>query len=238
LIVAGISTLVVGLIIFLPARVAYHWVAPTHVKLSGLHGSVWSGGAAEASAGGVYLREIKWQVRPLALFTGNIGYAFEANPISGFVDGNIAIGFGSVTMTDVNAAIPLQALEQVLGIRGIRGNASMNLERLRLQNGLPVSATGFIEVANLQVPLIDRSSIGGYRAELASQESIITATVEDTDGVIDLAGSFELTADRSYRFIAQLAAKADTSANMRQQLQFLGSANDRGQHELRLEGRL
>jgi hypothetical protein len=35
-----------------------------------------------------------------------------------------------------------------------------------------------------------------------------------------------------------LTATGDTPAPVRQQLQFLGSANDRGQHELRLEGQL
>jgi general secretion pathway protein N len=238
LIIVGTATLLVGLMIFFPARVAYHWAAPPDVALSGLYGSVWSGGATEASTSGVYLRDLRWQLSPLTFFTGRIGYAFEASPASGFIDGKIAIGFGTITMTDVNAALPLQSLEQVLGIRGIRGNASMTLDKLQLRNGLPVAATGFIEVANLQVPAIDRSSIGGYRAELFSEESAIAASVEDTDGVVDLAGSFKLSADRSYQFTALLSAKAEASASMRKQLQFLGSANDRGQHELRLEGQL
>jgi hypothetical protein len=38
--------------------------------------------------------------------------------------------------------------------------------------------------------------------------------------------------------VAQLAAKNNTPANIKQQLQYLGSANERGQHELRLEGKL
>jgi hypothetical protein len=35
-----------------------------------------------------------------------------------------------------------------------------------------------------------------------------------------------------------LAPKNNTPANVRQQLQLLGSANERGQYELRLEGEL
>lgn len=238
LIFVGITTLFVGLIVSFPARVVYHWVAPPELKLSGIHGSVWTGGAAEASTGGVYLRDLQWRFRPLTLFTGKIGYAFDASPASGFIDGNIAIGFGGITFTDVNAALSLQPLEQVLRIAGIRGNASVKLETLHLQNGLPVAATGLIEIANLQVPAIDRSPIGGYRAELFSQEATVVASVEETDGVIDLAGSFTLSRDGSYQFVAQLAAKAETSAGLRRQLQFLGSANARGQYELRLEGQL
>jgi general secretion pathway protein N len=237
--IAGITTFVVGLIIFFPARVAYHWVAPPNVQLSGLSGSVWNGGAREASADGIYVRDLRWRLRPLMFFTGKLGYAFEASPASGFLDANVAIGFGGrIVMSDVSAALPLQALEQSLGITGIRGNVSLQLDRLILHDGFPVEAAGVVEVANLQVPAINRSSIGGYRAEIFTQDSGVAASVEDTDGVIDLAGSLQLSADRNYQFVAQLAAKAEAPASVRQQMQFLGSANDRGQHELRLEGKL
>jgi hypothetical protein len=64
------------------------------------------------------------------------------------------------------------------------------------------------------------------------------ASVEDADGVIDVAGSLHLSADRNYEFIALIAPKNNTPESIRRQMQFLGSANDRGQHELRLEGRL
>jgi general secretion pathway protein N len=239
LLLAGILTLLVGLLILFPARVAYNWVAPAGIKLSGLSGTVWSGSAAEISAAGVYARDLQWRMKPLALFTGRVAYAFKASPTSGFVDGNVAVGLGgAIILTDLNGALSLQSIEQVLGIPGIRGDVSIRIESLHLIDGFPVSASGVLEVANLRAPRIDRSSIGGYRAELFTQESGVGASIEDTDGVIDVAGSLQLSADRSYQFVAQLAAKEGTSAGIRQQLQFLGSANDRGQHELRLEGRL
>ncbi|MDH3751514.1 MAG: type II secretion system protein N, partial [Gammaproteobacteria bacterium] len=95
-----------------------------------------------------------------------------------------------------------------------------------------------LEVADLVAPMVHRSSIGGYRAEFFTQDSGVMASVEDTDGVIDLAGSLQISSDRSYQFIAQLAPKNNTPASVRQQMTFLGSANERGQHELRLEGQL
>jgi general secretion pathway protein N len=237
--VAGVTTLLVGLMIFFPARVAYHWAAPPNIKLSGISGSLWSGNAAQMSVNGLYARDLRWQLQPLALFTAKLAYAIKASPASGFVEGSVAIGLGgSVTLTDLTAAISLQALEQTLGIPGIRGNASVQLESLKLIDGFPVSASGVLEIANLRVRTIARSPIGGYRAEIFTQGTGIGASVEDTDGVIDLAGSLQLSSDRSYQFIAQLAAKEEAPSSIRQQLQFLGSANERGQHELRLEGQL
>jgi len=118
------------------------------------------------------------------------------------------------------------------------GNVTAQFERLLLDAGTPRAADGVIEVANLVVPTINRSSIGGYRVEFFTQESGVMASIEDTDGIVDIAGSLELTADRSYQFMALIAPKANTPQNVRQQMQFLGSANERGQHTLRLEGQL
>ena len=64
------------------------------------------------------------------------------------------------------------------------------------------------------------------------------ASIEDTDAVIDLAGSVSLSPDRTYQFLAQVAPKPNTPADLREQMRFLGTANDRGQYELRLEGQL
>ena len=63
LILAGIATLVIGLIITFPARVAYQWFAPAELKLSGISGSIWHGAAAQGSAGGVYLTNVEWSFR-------------------------------------------------------------------------------------------------------------------------------------------------------------------------------
>ena len=239
LLTIGSITLLVGLLVFFPARVAYHWFAPETIAIAGINGSIWSGHARDARVSGVYVRDLRWRFRPLSLFTGKLAYAVEASPASGFVDALVGFGLsGTITLTDVKASLPLQALQQAVQLPGLSGKVNLQFERIKLDGDLPVAADGVLEVANLTVPLVYRSSIGGYRAEFFTQESGVMASVEDTDGVIDLAGSLQLSSDRSYQFIAQLAAKSNTPASVRQQMQFLGSANERGQHELRLEGQL
>jgi len=239
LLVAGSITLLLGLVIFFPARVAYQWFAPDAIAVSGIDGSIWSGRAREARVSGIYLRDLNWRLKPQSFFTGKMGYVVEARPTSGFVDGSVAVGVtGKVTLSDFTASIPLESLQQLVALPGLRGVVNAQFERLTLDNGLPVAADGMLEVANLVAPLVHRGSIGGYRAEFFTQESGVMASVEDTDGLVDLAGSLQIGSDRSYQFIGQLAAKSDTPANVRQQMQFLGSPNDRGQHELRLEGQL
>lgn len=239
LIVAGLLTFVAALVLLFPARVAYHWFAPPVVQLSGIEGSVWSGSAAEASAAGIYLRDLKWRLRPLRLLTGAVAASIEAKPSSGFLEGDVALGFGGdISLANVNGSLPLQAFAGIAQMPGLSGSASVQFDRLRLRGGLPVAADGTVAVANLVVPMIDASSIGGYRAEFFTDGDAVIGSIEDVDGVFDLAASLTLSADRSYQFVGKVAATDRTSQKLRGQLRFLGSPNDRGQHDIRLEGRL
>lgn len=240
LITAGIFTLIVGLIILFPARVAYRWFAPDVVEVSGITGSIWSGSAAHASSAGIYFRDLSWNFKPLRLFTGKLVYAIAAKPASGFVEADIGLGIGgALHISDLQGAIGLQALGQIPAIRGVRGSASLRFDHLTIKDGLPVSANGTVEVSNLVIPFVTSGSIGGYRAEFHPQEDGgINASIEDTDGAVDLAGNLALAPDRTYQFRGLIAAKPETPQGMRQQLQFLGSANDRGQHEISLDGQL
>ena len=239
LIKIGVLTFIVGIILYFPARVAYQWFAPAELSLSGISGSVWSGRAREGDANGIYLRDLQWHIRPLDFMTLKLGFAVSTMLASGFIEANIAIGAtGSIVARDISASVPLRTLQTSLGMPGLQGSLSAQFDVFKLEAGLPVIADGVLEVSNLIAPLIDRNSVGGYKAEFVTQETEIFASVEDTDGVVDLAGSLRVSEDGSYLFIAQIGVKPETPANLRQQMQFLGSVNDRGQHELRIEGQL
>jgi len=239
LLAVGLVTLFLGLIIFFPARVAYQWFAPQAISLAGIDGSIWTGSAREAHVNGLHMRDLVWRCRPLAFFTGKLGYDIKASPATGFLEAKIGIGIaGRTTVTDLNAALSLQSLQQSIGMPGLSGQVNAQFDRLVIDNGLPVAADGVLEVANLVAPLVYRSSIGGYRADFFTQENGVMASVEDTDGTVDLAGSLQVSGDRSYQFVAQLAAKNDTPTQLRDQMRFLGTPNERGQFEMRLEGQL
>lgn len=239
LIIAFALTLLAGLIVSFPARVAYHWFAPASVALSGISGSIWRGTASQANVGGLYLGELRWQLRPLALFRARASFDIAANPAGGVLAGNAAIGFGGdVYLAETRAALPLDAIAGLVGVPGLRGTATADIERLQLSDRLPVAADGNAEVRGLVLPLVSPQPIGGYRIEFFTQEDGVVASVEDTDGFVDIAGRLLFSRDRNYEFIGQLAPKAETPAAVADQMRFLGSANERGQYELRLEGKL
>lgn len=237
LVLVAVLTVVVALLVMFPARVAYRWASPPLMSMSGIEGTVWSGTAREFTTNGVYLSNLSWSIRPLHLFTGKALYVVSGTPATGFLDSEIAIGLGGrITLRNLSASVPLQMIERAANIAGLRGNASLQFERLELVNGRPAAIDGTVDIANLVVPMLGRSSLGGYRAEFFTQNNGIVASVEDTDGVVDLAGSVNLNLDGSYQFLGQVKAKSNTPESISNQLRYLPPANDRGQHELRLEG--
>jgi len=242
LILTGALVLLLGLVILFPARVAFHWFAPAALQISGVQGTAWHGSAIEASVSGVYVRNIKWDIKPLRLLTGALSYRVAATLESGFAESELGIGLGgAISLTDLRAALPLALVAGVSGLpslHGGEGSVSLNFERLEMLNGFPVAADGVIEIAGLVLPRISRTSLGGYKAEFLTQNNTISGSFEDTDGVVDLvAGSVQINTDRSYTLVIPFAAKPETPASLWQQLQLLPK-NERGQHELREEGTL
>ena len=237
LIMTGVLVLVLGLIIMFPARVAIGWFAPAEVAIGGIEGSVWSGKANEVAFNGIYVRDVEWRLNVLQLFTGKLSYSIEATPVSGFLESDISVGFsGMLTMTDLTAALPLDLLADAINVPGLQGNVSLVFDRVEVVDGLATAADGTAQIADLKIPIFGRDSLGGYKVEFFTQDNGITASIEDTDGVLDMAGSLQLNADRSFEFIALVIAKPEAPQGIRQLLQAVPAANDRGQRELRYEG--
>ena len=143
---------------------------------------------------------------------------------------------GGITLGSLTAALPLGMFAFSGEFRGLEGDASLQFAHIELREGMPVMADGTLQVANLVVPQAGRDALGGYKAEFFTQDKGIVASIEDTDGVVDFAGSLQINNDRTFAFVGQVVAKPETPANILQKMRFLPPADDRGQHELRLEG--
>ena len=239
LLLVAALTLVAALLVMFPARVAYQWAAAPGFAMNGIQGTVWRGKAEAMSVEGVYFREVRWTLNPLRLFTGQANFHVEGSPPAGFVEADVGVGLGgTLHVTDLAASLPLTLFADAVNVRGLKGDASLQFDRIEVRDGVPVSADGTVRVSKLLLPRLSREPIGGYEAEFFTQNNGIAATIEDTDGILDLAGSLQLNNDRSYQFLGKVIAAPEAPASVKRQLEYLGSADERGQRELRLEGTL
>lgn len=241
LLIIAVLTLIVGVIVLFPARVAYQWLSPPQLAVSGIGGTVWRGTANAIEASGIVFRNVSWSARPLRLLTGRLVYQVNGTPVSGFIEGDVFVSVGrslDLWAEDLRAALPLQLFAEILNVPGLSGNCSLQLEQIELLDGMPVQLDGVLDIANLVAPRVNRGSIGGYRVEFFTEADGISGSVEDTDGVIDIAGSLRLKSDGSYQLLAQIIAKSSTPADLARRLERLPATDDRGRRELRIEGSL
>ena len=239
LVTLGILALLVTLVVSFPARIAYQMASVPGVAMSGISGSAWNGSAREASVNGAYLRNLAWDFQPLRLLSGELSYRIAAEPANGFIDADVGLGTGGrISLRELKGSVPASLIGSAIQFPGMRGTVNLDFERLEIQGGLPTAANGTVRVANLAIPMIHPDSLGGYMAEVATQTDGIVASVEDTDGVFDLAATLRIDPDRTYEFSGLVIAKPSAPDALRQQLRFLGPANDRGQHAIGFDGRL
>ena len=239
LIAVGVAALVLGLVATFPARIAYQWFAPEELALSGISGSIWNGAATQLSAGGLYLSEPTWRFRPVSLLGLKAGYAVSGRLPSGFLESNVAFGPGGrVYLDDLNAAIPLAYFDPLLPVAGIEGEVSVQFRRLAFADGFPVRADGIVNISGLILRPLAPSALGDFRADLQTDDGVISAVVEDVSGVLDVSGNLILQGDRTYSFVGQVAPTANAPVAVVEQLRFLGSPDQRGRREFRFEGSL
>jgi general secretion pathway protein N len=235
-----------GLIVFLavmvttfPARVAYTWFAPAELQLSGIEGSIWNGSAAEGFAAGAYIQNINWQLKPMALMSGKLAYQTSSNPASGSMISEVAVGMsGELTLSNLTGKLPLDLVHPTFQQNGIRGDISLEFDSIVISNGMPSTIVGSVTIADFFVPNLSTSTLGDFNADFNTTDGNVVGSVKDIDAVVDVAGTINLNPDRSYSFIGTVAPTSATPASIVNQLVFLGSANEYGQHDFRFEGQL
>lgn len=238
-IAAGVVTFVAGIVLMFPARMAYTWFAPAQLRLSGISGTIWNGAAAEGSAFGMYLHDIRWKFSPASLFTGKLIYAVQSNTAFGKVSCDAGVtATGNVLVRNLDSSFALQQFRDLFQLQGFDGTLFVHVESLVLRDGIPVEAIGNIRLSKLMARQLSPDIIGDFQADFSTDDEGIVGTVQDLAGVLDVAGTIRLGIDRNYSFIGEVAAQANAPSGLTDQLRMLGSPNDRGQREFRIEGQL
>ena len=151
----GVGAYVAFTLATFPAGTALRWFAPPGLTAAGVTGTLWSGSAASCSVEGFTAESLRWRVRPLSLFLGRIAAEVEARNPDGFVQGVVTASPSSVRLSDLRGGTSLPALVNVLPLKGMRGQASVALEELVLENGWPARIVGQLKLTGLEtMPLI------------------------------------------------------------------------------------
>ena len=226
----GLGAYIAFLLSTFPAGAAYRWFAPDSLRMTGVAGTVWSGRAALASAEGLPLRDLRWQLDALPLLIGRMNGRIQTRLADGFAEARVRSSFaGRVELRDVQLATSLSALAPVVPIGDVRGQVTVRLERLELIDGLPASIVGQANIGELRVPTFipggrgDLIPLGDFalRFEDTDREGVL-ARFNDTRGPVAVDGT--LTVDRQGRYLldARAAARPGAPRELSQALELMG----------------
>ena len=229
-----------------PAATALDWFAPSGATFAGVAGTLWSGSAARLGVNGFSAESLRWQVRPTSLLLGRIRARVEARIPDGFISGDVVASPSSVRFSDLRGGTSLPALAAVLPIRGMRGQASVALESLVLENGWPAEILGELKLARLETaPLIPDGSgsllpLGDYTVTfLPVGDGRIAAEFADDGGPLEVAGTLSLDESRTYTIDALVEPRPGAPEMLVEGLKIMTAEPDaEGRRRLNLTGSL
>jgi general secretion pathway protein N len=243
----GLGAYVAFTLATFPAGTALRWFAPPEVTFAGVGGTLWSGSAASCAAAGFRAEALRWRVRPASLLLGRISANIEARVPGGFLAGDLIASPSSVRFSELRAATSVPVLVSVVpALQGMRGQASVALESLVLENGWPASITGELKLAGLEAPpLISDGSaslvpLGDYTVTFVpAPAGQIAANVVDNGGPLEVAGTVSLDTARNYTIDVLVEPRAGAPEMLVEGLRYTTSEPDaEGRRRLSLNGSL
>jgi hypothetical protein len=221
---------------------------PASLRLMGIEGTLWSGGAALGSAAGFALSDIHWDANALALLTGRAAGRLQARLSDGFIDTRVSATPSRVELKALRASTSLSSLGALLPIKGMQGLVSLTLDELRLVDGRPSAVVGRARVAQLAVPpLLPGGSAGPALIQLGSYDielkdtggDGIAAEFHDTGGPMQVSGTLLLDSNGAYRLEGFVSPRADAPPELVQGLELMtGEPDSQGRRKFSLTGSL
>jgi general secretion pathway protein N len=242
----GLGAYVAFTLATFPAGTALRWFAPAELTAAGVTGTLWSGSAASCSVAGFTAEALRWRVRPTSLLLGRLAADVEARIPDGFVSGLVTATPSTVRFSGVRGATSLPALANVLPLKGMRGQASIALEELALENGWPATIVGELKLAGLEtLPLISDGSgsllaLGDYTITFTpAPPGALAARFVDNGGPLEVSGTLNMDDTRNYTLDALVEARPGAPETLVEGLKIMTTEPDaEGRRRLNLTGSL
>jgi len=240
----GLVAFAIGLVVFLPARVAAGWIeqmAP--VSMGGVTGTLFAGHAAYASGPGGAVEDLDWTLHPLTLLLGRISADIEvASDLGGFSALASRSLFGTTRLQNMTGRASAGWLAKLGGYTflPIAGDIGIDISDAAFDDQLQFSAlAGQIRMANTRWQLFNPPvELGRFTTALDHNDNGIRVAVVDSEGPLAIDGQVQLAADRRYQLDVRLRARAGADARLEQMLGQVAQPDAEGWYRIREQGRL
>jgi len=242
----GVIAYLLFMLVRLPARVLAGTLARNGVVTGELTGTLWRGQAQQLQAGVLNLGKVAWQWRALPLFAGQLAADIQITQDNGHAEARVALSLnGTLTVTQLNASLPLQSLVGSGGLPGgWIGKAQARFSDLSFKNNWPVSAHGELDVLDLTGPARTPNNLGSYHLSFPvtdnqksnNEQALVGALSDRPDAAIAVTGTLKLEANRNYLLDTMVMARGNAPADIVQGMQMLGSPDAQGRRPFSVSG--
>jgi len=242
LIISGAVALLIFIMILAPATLVFSALPGTSISASGVSGSLWNGSARKVSINGFSLNATRWTIKPLALLAGALELRLTTGWPGGEFEGDLSARItGSLQVKNASLFASLSELSAALGLPA-SGRLSLNIESLAIDNNWPTQAIGSLNLRGLAAVQPGSSPIvlGDYAVAFANtvvnDENPMIGNITDNGGPLELNGQITLTAPNQYLLETTIRPQANAAKNLKQALEFIAPADNRGEHNFNLDG--
>ncbi|MCP3673791.1 MAG: type II secretion system protein N [Gammaproteobacteria bacterium] len=244
--IVGLGFFIVALIITAPASIIEGLVIKNipSINVQGTSGGLWSGQFLKVAHRKVALKELKWSLSLMSLFTGNVGVDLSIN--DPLFNGELTLekGFSKTSLSDINAQqsvtvlashwLPIQLLSPV-------GSLAWKDVSISISDKDTISvfndAEGAIEWQNASLNINGETvSLGTVFLQLSTDNDDLLITLSDNNSVLDIQGTLRFSMNRTY--LLELSLSDDLPANIKSAVQMIARPDDNGRLTFSIPGRL
>jgi len=226
---------------FVIARLPASWVMPdpkSGMACSEVDGSVWNGTCTGLTVQQQPVGDLSWEVHAMRLLSGKINADVVVTRPTGSIRGNVESGFDKkIVARDLLVDLPVdQELASAFppNLRSLRGKIHAQLAYLRVDGQIIRAIEGIVEVHDLSD---GDQKWGSYSVTFPPPTAgVPVGQLKDLgSGPLAVEGSLKLTPAPGFELQGLVAARPSASADLVQNLRFLGSPDAQGRRQFSLE---
>lgn len=242
LIFLGLLAFVVTAVWKFPAAGVLPHVNIQPVKLSGVSGSIWNGGAQTVEAPELKqpVTNVQWKFAPATLLSASAGANVNFEVLGGKGEGLVSRNrSGNMFVNDGTFRVPASRLEQFLPlpVAEFGGILLADIKDLELENNLLKRTTGTLTWNSAEVK--NTVLLGQVVFDIVPQgEDQHIGTLSNTDGQLELRGEVLLDLAGNYKADIQIKPTSETPPQVNGLLNLVGRPASDGSYRIRNNGNI
>ncbi|NOZ37053.1 MAG: type II secretion system protein N [Gammaproteobacteria bacterium] len=226
----------------IPAQQIWQFIPPqnkTHLQISNIEGSLWSGQISNLQVNRLPLGQLNWNLKLLPLLLGQIELDTKIQGPLGKLQSHLALSTdGRLQATELSGRIPAEALNPYTLPATLGGEISLKIQKLLFHNKQKLQLEGEIRWRNASISMLQTVELGNVQllGKVLGDGSIVRITNEKS--ALGIEGSIKLDATGRYNVRLALMNRDSSRKDIRTLLQMLGRADATGKVHIQRQGQL